>query len=110
MTREYIKTSVNLETALYECIENLVREGHCNTRTEIIEESLETYLAQRGLFPNKNQSARNLLAQMGFWCSNHPCYKCPIQNTCGKYLGELSFVAFIVDALNELSSIEKKEE
>lgn len=109
MNREYVKTSVNFETALHECIENLVKDGHYNSRTELIEESLDMNLALRGLFPRKNQLTRNMLAQMWFLCGNLPCHECPIQNTCVKYLGESSFIAFIVDALNELSSIEKKE-
>lgn len=104
MTKEYVKTSVNLETALYERIEDLVKERNC-TRTDIIVESLEAHLAQKGESPHKYRSDKEVLIQVLLLCGNRTCFECSFHDTCEKYLKDKSLAIFVAEALKEISSV-----
>lgn len=101
---DWVNTSINLSKDIYDWISEFMDRKGITTRKEVIEDALRAYIATVDRDP-----LTRTLEQCYGWCGEHQCAKCPILESCAKYLGAESLAAFALEGLMGISKERKNK-
>ena len=100
---EYIHTTINMSTDLYDWISEQMAKKNISSRTRVIEDALRDYIS----IVDGDPLTQMLKCSLD-WCSKSSCKECPIQNSCAKYLKSESLASFALEGMMDISNRSKK--
>lgn len=101
---DWVNTSINLSKDIYDWISEFMDRKGITTRKEVIEDALRAYIATVDRDP-----LTRALEQCYEWCGKRQCDKCPVLDSCAKYLEAEALASFALEGLMEISKEHKNK-